>query len=142
MAVCNHFYISELRTRSQTILLKCTCSYLGLTIIEKFVDFRMNCNILFFPCQLGNSLLGKSAHPRVRNLLKCHCNGKIVDLVLIATEQNFRTRLNGSFSFSISCLVSEIFRFLKHANNVIYSRIISYIYKTMNISGFSWQNLF
>ena len=49
-------------------------------------------------------------------VLKCHCNAKIVDLVLIATEQYFRTRLNGAFSFSISCLVSEIFRFLKHAN--------------------------
>ena len=48
--------------------------------------------------------------------LKCHCNEKIVDLLLIATEQHFRTRLNGAFSFSISCLVSEIFRFLKHAN--------------------------
>ena len=48
--------------------------------------------------------------------LKCRCNGKIVDLILIATEQHFRTKLNGAFSFSISCLVSEIFRFLKHAN--------------------------
>ena len=48
--------------------------------------------------------------------LRCHCNGKIVDLVVIATEQHFRTRLNGAFSFSISCLVSEIFRVLKHAN--------------------------
>ena len=49
-------------------------------------------------------------------VLKCHCNGKIVDVVLIATEQHFRTRVNGAFSFSISCLVSEIFRFLKPAN--------------------------
>ena len=48
--------------------------------------------------------------------LKCHCNGKIVDLILIATEQYFRTRLNSAFSFLISCLVSEIFGFLKHAN--------------------------
>ena len=48
--------------------------------------------------------------------LRCHCNGKIVDLVVIATEQHFRTRLNGAFSFSISFLVSEIFRVLKHAN--------------------------
>ena len=48
--------------------------------------------------------------------LKRHCNGKIVDLILIATEQHFRTKLNGAFSFSISCLVSEIFKFLNHAN--------------------------
>ena len=34
----------------------------------------------------------------------------------IATEQHFCARLNGAFCFSISCLVSEIFRFLKHAN--------------------------
>ena len=78
--------------------------------------------------------------------LKCHCNGKIVDLILIATEQHFLTRLNSAFSFLISCLVSEIFGFLKHANyvslDVIYSRIINYIYKTMNISECSWQNLF
>ena len=59
----------------------------------------------------------------VRNLcilkftvFKCHCNGKIIDLILIATEQHFRTKLNGAFSFSISCLVSEIFSFLEHAN--------------------------
>ena len=50
------------------------------------------------------------------SFLKCHCNGKIVDLILIATEQHFPTKFNGTFSFSISCLVSEIFRFLKHAN--------------------------
>ena len=48
--------------------------------------------------------------------LRCHCNGKIIDLILIATEQHFRTKLNGAFSFLISCLVFEVFRFLKHAN--------------------------
>ena len=53
---------------------------------------------------------------KILHSLKNHCNGKIVDLIVIATEQHLRTRLNGAFSFSISCLVSEIFRFSKHAN--------------------------
>ena len=51
-----------------------------------------------------------------RGCLKCHCIGKIVDLILIATEQHFRTRLNDAFSFAVSCFVSEIVRFLQHAN--------------------------
>ena len=61
-----------------------------------------------------NIYVGKNK--RVSKLIKCHCNGKTVDLILIATEQHFRTKLNGAFSFLISCLVSEIFRFVKHAN--------------------------
>ena len=48
--------------------------------------------------------------------LKCHCNEKIVALILIVTEQHLQIKLNGVFCLSISCLVSEIFRFLKHAN--------------------------
>ena len=49
-------------------------------------------------------------------ILKCHCNEKIVNPILIVKEQHLQIRLNGFFSFSISCFVSEIFRFLKHAN--------------------------
>ena len=51
-------------------------------------------------------------------VLKCHCNEKIADLVLVVTdlEQHFQISLNGVFSFLISCFVSEIFRFLKHVN--------------------------
>ena len=36
----------------------------------------------------------KNAQP----LLKCHCSEKIVDLVLIATAQHFRTRFNGALN--------------------------------------------
>ena len=48
--------------------------------------------------------------------LKCHCNEKIFDPILNTTEQHFQTSLDGVFSFSISCFVLEILRFLKHAN--------------------------
>ena len=48
--------------------------------------------------------------------LKWHCNEKIVNSILIVKEQHLQIRLNGVFSFSISCFASEIFRFLKHAN--------------------------
>ena len=55
-------------------------------------------------------------------------------------------KLNGAFRFLISCFVSEIFKFLKHANqgslDVIYSRIVSYIYEMMNISGCNCAELF
>ena len=74
---------------------------IGFFVILQISIFQKHVKLLeFIPC----------------TLLKCHCNGKIVDIILIATEQHFRTKLNGAFSFSISCLVSEIFRFLKHAN--------------------------
>ena len=49
-------------------------------------------------------------------LLKCHCNEKIVNPILILKEQHLQIRLNGVFSYSMSCFVSEIFKFLKHAN--------------------------
>ena len=71
--------------------------------------------------------------------LKCWCNEKIVDPILNATEQHFQMSLNGVFSFSQCRFVFEIFRFIKYANwmslDVIYSRIINYIYKIMNIFG-------
>ena len=79
-------------------------------------------------------------------MLKCHCNEKIFNPILIVKEQHLRMRLNGVFSFSIPCFVSEIFRFLRNANyvplDVIYSRIINYIYKMMNISINIKQNSF
>ena len=50
------------------------------------------------------------------------------------------------FSFSISFLVLEIFRFFKTCklgvSDVIYSRIINYIYKIVNISVNNKQNSF
>ena len=49
-------------------------------------------------------------------ILKCHCNEKIVNPILIVKEQHLQMNLNGLVSFSIPCFVSEIFRFLKHAN--------------------------
>ena len=55
-------------------------------------------------------------HPSDSNKLKCHCNEKTVNPIVIVKEQHLQTRLNGVFSFSIPCFVSEIFRFLKHAN--------------------------
>ena len=70
--------------------------------------------------------------------LKCHCNEKIFDLILNTTEQYFHTSLNGVFSFSISCFVLEILRFFETCklgvSDVIYSRIINYIYQMVNIS--------
>ena len=79
-------------------------------------------------------------------ILKSHCHGKIANPILIVKEQHLQIRLNGVFSFSISCFVSEIFGFLKYANqlpvDVIYSRIINYTYKIMNISINIKQNFF
>ena len=49
---------------------------------------------------------------QIKNL-KCHCNKKIFDPILNATEQHFHTSLNGVFSFSISCFVLEILRFFE-----------------------------
>ena len=73
----------------------------------------------------------KATNLRIFLKLRCHCNEKIVNPILIVKEQHLQIRLNSVFSFSISCFVSEIFRFLKHANyvhvDVIYSRIINYI---------------
>ena len=79
-------------------------------------------------------------------ILKSHCHGKIANPILIVKEQHLQIRLNGVFGFSISCSVSEIFGFLKHANqlpvDIIYSQIINYTYKMMNISINIKQNSF
>ena len=74
---------------------------------QKIVQCLMysNCSLMYSNCLLNNFIP-----------LKVPLQWKIVDLVLIAAEQHFRSRLNGAFSLSISCLVSEIFMFLKHAN--------------------------
>ena len=78
--------------------------------------------------------------------LKCHCNEKIFDPILNTTEQHFYTSLNGVFSLSISCLVLEILRFFETCklgvSDVIYSRIINYIYQMVNIYVNSWQKFF
>ena len=78
--------------------------------------------------------------------LKCHCNEKIFDPILNTTEQHFHTSLNGVFSFSISCFVLEILRFFETCklgvSDVIYSRIINYIYQMVNISVNSRQKFF
>ena len=77
--------------------------------------------------------------------LKCHCNENIVDPILDATEQHLQTSLNGVFSFLISCFVLEIFKFFETCklgfSDVIYSGIINYIYKMVNISVNNRQNL-
>ena len=52
--------------------------------------------------------------PRVH--LMCPCNKKIIDLILITTEQRFQMSLNDVSFFSMSCFVLEIFRFSKYAN--------------------------
>ena len=52
----------------------------------------------------------------VSKYLKCHCNEKIVNSILILKEQHLQIRLDGVFSFLISCFVSEIFKFFKRAN--------------------------
>ena len=71
---------------------------------------------------------------------------KIVDPIWNLSEQHFQTSLNGIFSFSIYFLVLEIFRFFKTCKlgvyAVIYSRIINYIYKIVNISVNNKQNSF
>ena len=78
--------------------------------------------------------------------LKCHCNEKIFDPILNTTEQHFHTSLNGVFGFSISCFVVEILKFFETCklcvSDVIYSRIINYIYQMVNISVNSRQKLF
>ena len=80
------------------------------------------------------------------NKLKCHCNEKIFGPILNTTEQHFHTSLNGVFSFSISCFVLEILRFFETCklgvSDVIYSRIINYIYQMVNISVNSGQKFF
>ena len=77
------------------------------------------------------------------NLLKCHCNEKIFDPILNTTEQHFDTSRNDVFSFWISCSVLEILRFFETCklgvSDVIYSRIINYIYQMVNISVNSRQ---
>ena len=79
-------------------------------------------------------------------VLKCHCNEKIFDPILNTKEQHFHTSLNGVFSFSISCFVLEILRFFETCklgvSDVIYSRIINYIYQMVNISVNSRQKFF
>ena len=78
--------------------------------------------------------------------LKVPLRRKIVDPILNASEQHFHTSLNGVFSFSISCFVLEISRFFETSklgiSDVIYSRIINYIYQTVNISVNSTQKFF
>ena len=77
-------------------------------------------------------------------LFKVPLRRKIVDPIWNASEQHFQTSLNGVFSFSISFSVLEIFRFFKTCklgvSDVIYSRIINYIYKIVNISVNNKQN--
>ena len=58
----------------------------------------------------------RSSNAEYLRLLKCHCNEKIVNSILILKEEHLQIRLDGVFSFLISCFVSEIFKFLKHAN--------------------------
>ena len=71
---------------------------------------------------------------------------EIVDLILNASEQHFLISLNGVFSFSISCFVLEILRFFEACklgvSDVIYSRIINYIYQMVDISVNSRQKFF
>ena len=82
----------------------------------------------------------------VFNIIKVPLRRKIIDLIWNASEQHFQTSLNGVFSFLISFLVLEIFRFFKTCKlgvyDVIYSRIIDYIYKIVNISVNNEQNSF
>ena len=65
---------------------------------------------------------------------------------LNTTEQHFHTSLNGVFSFSMSCFVLETLRFFETCklgvSDVIYSRIINYIYQMVNISVNSGQKIF
>ena len=80
------------------------------------------------------------------HFLKCHCNEKIFDPILNTTEQYFDTSRNDVFSFWISCSVLEILRFFETCklgvSDVIYSRIINYIYQMVNISVNSRQKFF
>ena len=78
--------------------------------------------------------------------LKCHCNEKIFDPILNTTERHFHSSLNDVFSFSIFCFVLEILRFFETCklgvSDVIFSRIINYIYQMVNISVNSRQKFF
>ena len=71
---------------------------------------------------------------------------KIIDPILNAPEQHFHTSLNGIFSFSIYCFVLQILSFFETCklgiSDVIYSRIIHYIYQMVNISVNSRQKFF
>ena len=71
---------------------------------------------------------------------------KIVDAILNASDQHFHTKLNGVFSFSISCFILDMLRFFETCklgvSDVIYSRIINYIYQMVNISVNSRQKCF
>ena len=80
-------------------------------LFETFVSCQ---SFDMFPSEvkLGNIFVKTLA----RTSLKCHSNEKIVNPILIVKEQHLQMRLNGVFSFSIPCFVSEIFRILKHAN--------------------------
>ena len=82
----------------------------------------------------------------VFQLIKVPLRQKTVDPILNASEQHFHTSLNDVFSFSISCFVLEILRFFETCKlgvfDVIYSRIINYIYQMVNISVNSRQKFF
>ena len=91
--------------------------------------------------------LTRSLRSLVRlTILQVPLRRKIVDPIWNASEQHFQTSLNGVFSFSISFSVLEIFRFFKTCklgvSDIIYSRIINYIYKIVNISVNNKQNSF
>ena len=68
--------------------------------------------------------------------LKCPCDEKSL-IQFEVHHQHLQTSLDRVFRFSISCLVLEIFRFFEtcklDVSDVIYSRIMKYIYKIVNI---------
>ena len=94
----------------------------------------------------GFSDYGNNHFTLGKSLLKCHCNEKIFDQILDTTEQHFHASLHDVFSFSISCLVLEILSFFETCklgvSDVIYSRIINYIYQMVNISVNRGQKFF
>ena len=72
--------------------------------------------------------------------------GQTAVKIIVKTEQHFQPTLNSVFSFSISYFVLEIIRVFQtcklDVSDVIYSRIIDYIYQMVNISINGRQNFF
>ena len=102
------------------------------------------CSMFSKYCQ--SDIINREADASQNQSLKVPLRRKIVDPILSASEQHFQTTLNGVFSFSISCLVLEIFWFFETCklgvSDVTYSRIINYIHKMVNISVNNRQNSF
>ena len=70
-------------------------------------------------------------------LLKGAVSWKIHCLVLISVKHHIKIDGQSDFSFSITCLVLQIFTVLRHVNDVIHSRILNTSYTVQSEKYYS-----